>query len=75
MEGQSDEAGGGAEALTRPAVAQVVGPPRDVAALLRARGFDARVVDRTVLVRGASANEVTRALAGRPRGEVDVVTE
>jgi anti-sigma factor RsiW len=53
--------------------ASVEGPPQDVARLLRSQGFDARVVDSTVLVRDAEAEEVRRALVGRPAGPVPVI--
>ncbi len=55
------------------AAASVEGPPREVARLLRRQGFDARVVDSTVLVRDAEAEEVRRALVGRPAGPVPVI--
>ena len=55
------------------AAASVEGPPREVARLLRRQGFDARVVDSTVLVQDAEAEEVRRALVGRPAGPVPVI--
>lgn len=79
--GQDAEGGAAPEAATtdmralsdiEPA-ASVEGPPRDVARLLRRQGFDARVVDSTVLVRDAEAEEVRRALVGRPAGPVPVI--
>lgn len=55
-----------------PVVATVVGPAQEVAALLRERGLDARVVDGSVEVTGADAEEVKRALGQRPAGDVPV---
>jgi anti-sigma factor RsiW len=55
------------------AAASVEGPPREVARLLRRQGFDAQVVDSTVLVQDAEAEEVRRALVGRPAGPVPVI--
>jgi anti-sigma factor RsiW len=60
-------------ALLDNAAASVEGPPREVARLLRRQGFDARVVESTVLVRDAEAEEVRRALVGRPAGPVPVI--
>lgn len=57
------------------ALASVAGPPREVAKILRARGFDARVAGRRVVVRSANPNAVARALAGRPDGPVAIVVE
>jgi len=51
----------------------VVGPPEEVAAFLRGRGFDASVVDDTVEVRATDSAAVERALAKRPDGDVHVV--
>lgn len=59
-------------ALADDEVASVEGPPREVARALRRQGFDARVVDSTVLVQDAEAEEVRRALVGRPAGPVPV---
>jgi hypothetical protein len=50
----------------------VEGPPGEVARLLRRRGFDARVVDSTVVVRNAQPAAVLRALAPRRDGPVPV---
>jgi len=66
---------GGAEDDTRAlssALRSVQGEPREVALYLRRQGFDARVVDTTVRVRGADPDVVMRALAGRPDGPVRV---
>lgn len=60
-------------ALADDEVASVEGPPREVARALRRQGFDARVVDSTVLVQDAEAEEVRRALVGRPAGPVPVI--
>ena len=60
-------------ALSENTVASVEGPPREVARLLRRQGFDARIVDATVQVRDAEAEDVRRALAGRPAGPVPVI--
>jgi hypothetical protein len=60
----------GAEAAAVPSVA---GPPGKVAALLRTRGFDAHVEGGTVVVTGASAAAVRRALASRAGGRVRVI--
>ncbi len=56
-------------------VASVAGPSADVASLLAEEGFDARVVNGRVVVRGAEPPAVFRALAGRPRGPVRVLVE
>ena len=60
-------------ALLDNEAASVEGPPREVARMLRRQGFDARVVDSTVLVQDAEAEEVRRALVGRPAGPVPVI--
>ena len=60
-------------ALADDEVASVEGPPREVARALRRQGFDARIVDSTVLVQDAEAEEVRRALVGRPAGPVPVI--
>lgn len=69
------EAETGGQQLSGSPLTSVQGPPRAVAAALRAEGFDARVVGRTVVVRGAAPEAVRRALAGRGRGPVTVVLE
>jgi anti-sigma factor RsiW len=60
-------------ALLDNEAASVEGPPREVVRVLRRRGFDAKVVESTVLVRDAEAEEVRRALVGRPAGPVPVI--
>ena len=60
-------------ALLDNEAASVEGPPREVARMLRRQGFDARDVDSTVLVQDAEAEEVRRALVGRPAGPVPVI--
>jgi hypothetical protein len=54
------------------AVRSVAGPPREVAALLRKAGLDARVVNGAVEVTGATDQEVAEALRGREPGGVEV---
>lgn len=53
-------------------VVRVQGPPRAIVRLLRAGGFTARRVEGQVIVVGARARQVRRALADRPRGDVPV---
>ena len=67
-------AGAGADALAG-VVVSVQGPPREVAALLRQRGFAARVESGAVVVTGADPASVREALASRPRGAVEVRVE
>lgn len=78
-----DAAGGGAESgaedsstaalEAQPApVREVAGPADDVVALLEEAGFEARAVEGQVEVTGATADEVTRALADRVDGPVPV---
>jgi hypothetical protein len=69
---EAEEGGGAEEPLARTAVREVRGPAREVARLLREEGVDARVVDGSVEVRGATVAEVERVLAGRPSGPVPV---
>ena len=54
-------------------VRSVLGPPREVVALLREKGFDASVAEGAVQVRGADPASVEQALAKRPDGDVPVV--
>jgi anti-sigma factor RsiW len=57
-------------------VRDVAGPRRDVVAQLRRQGLDVRVVGpRSVVVVGATAEEVERALRGRAPGRVRVAVE
>ena len=51
----------------------VVGPADQVAAELRSKGIDARVVNGRVEVRKATRQEVDRALADRRSGRVEIV--
>ena len=51
---------------------EVAGPADDVVALLEEAGFEARAVEGQVEVTGATADEVTRALADRVDGPVPV---
>jgi hypothetical protein len=53
-------------------VRSVAGPAEEVAEALRARGFDAEVVDGAVEVTGASWTEVEEALQEREDGDVEV---
>ena len=71
--GQEESASTDMRALSDNEVTSVEGPPREVARALRRQGFDARVVDATVQVRDAEAEEVRRALVGRPAGPVPVI--
>ena len=77
-ERKADEGGGeesDGSALAGAVVAMVQGPPSDVAAFLESRGYDARVADGRVIVRGADPADVDRALTGRPRGSVEVLVQ
>ena len=71
---EAREEGAGADALAG-VVVSVQGPPREVAALLRQRGFAARVESGAVVVTGADPASVREALASRPRGAVEVRVE
>lgn len=74
VEDQGSAASGGAEAATAPFRAALkAGPPSDVAAELRSKGFDARVVGNHVEVRNATRKQVAHALAGRAAGSVEIV--
>ncbi len=83
---QADEGAGGGDTLDQEldaptlaeegmAVASVAGPPRQVAAFLKSRGLDARVVGRRVVVRASDPDAVARELAARPGGPIQVVVE
>jgi anti-sigma factor RsiW len=83
-EGTDDAGGGGAQAAPEDrsalgaaaGVASVRGPAREVAALLRRRGFEARVGGRDlVIVRDAPRAAVAGALEGRRQGGVVVIVE
>jgi hypothetical protein len=54
-------------------VESVAGPPDDVVRLLQDEGLDARREGRTVVVSGATVEQVERALADRSPGAVRVV--
>jgi anti-sigma factor RsiW len=74
----ADSAEGGAEeeapqAFSATTVRSVAGPPREVAQLLQAKGFEARRVDDRVEVSGATPQQVEVALADRPNGAVEVI--
>jgi anti-sigma factor RsiW len=68
---QNGSEGGGAEALAPFRTVQ--GPADAVAAELRAKGIDARVVGQRVGVRHATRAEVDRALGKRRPGGVEIV--
>ena len=71
----AEDSGGGEAAPEAPAeqpAASVAGTPRTVAQALRRDGFDARVTDGRVIVRGASPEAVQESLADRSRGSVQV---
>jgi len=51
----------------------VAGPASEVAAALRRKGIDARVVDGHVEVRGATKDEVDQALGLRKAGDVEII--
>jgi anti-sigma factor RsiW len=63
QQGAPESAGGVLD--TQAARLRAGGPATDVADSLRAKGFDARVVGRRVVVRDATRAEVKRALASR----------
>jgi hypothetical protein len=73
----SEAAGGGQEApedrATKDALLNAAGPASDVAAELRAEGFDAEVVNDHVEVRNATRAEVRKALQGRRDGRIRIV--
>ena len=80
-EGAGQDAGAAPEAATTTdssrvlfleEVASVQGPARDVARLLRRKGFTASVVDGAVEVEDGNKTAVRRALVGRPAGPVPV---
>ena len=60
------------DAAKAPAL-RTKGPAREVARLLRAKGFDARVRHGRVQVSGSTAAKVEAALAGRPSGSTAVI--
>ena len=70
-EGASRDKGQSAEPLLK--AASVAGSPATVARRLRSDGFDARAVDGRVIVRGATAAEVRKALEALDTGPVRVV--
>jgi hypothetical protein len=73
--GAAENSGGGQGVLEPSAdepVASVGGTPRTVARALRRDGFDARVADGRVIVRGAAAEAVQGSLSDRKPGPVDV---
>jgi anti-sigma factor RsiW len=51
----------------------VAGPASQVAAELRAKGIDAKVVDDHVEVRGATKEEIDKALGRRKSGDVEII--
>ena len=55
------------------ALKSVAGPASEVAAALRNKGIDARVVDGHVEVRGATKDEVDQALGLRKAGDVEII--
>ncbi len=69
--GASTDKGQSAEPLLR--ADSVAGSPATVARRLRSDGFDARAVDGRVIVRGATAAEVRKALETLDTGPVRVV--
>ena len=69
--GASTEKGQSAGPLLR--ADSVAGSPATVARRLRSDGFDARAVDGRVIVRGATAAEVRKALETLDTGPVRVV--
>jgi len=71
-EDEEGEAGGAEAATAEEPVASVEGPPARVAAFLRRSGYEARVEGETVVVAGADATRLTRALAELRPGPVDV---
>lgn len=73
LEGAQEDAGAAPEASpARTAAATVEGPAREVVRVLREAGFTAKRVQGGVEVTGATAQDVTDALAGRPAGRVQV---
>jgi anti-sigma factor RsiW len=55
------------------ALKSVAGPASEVAAALRNKGIDARVVDGHVEVRGATKDEIDQALGRRKAGDVEII--
>jgi len=55
------------------ALKSVAGPASEVAAALRRKGIDARVVDGHVEVRGATKDEIDQALGRRKAGDVEII--
>jgi hypothetical protein len=55
------------------ALKSVAGPASQVAAELRAKGIDAKVVDGHVEVRGATKKEIDQALGPRKAGDVEII--
>lgn len=86
-QGEASDAGGGGEAAPTEGAStekgqsagpllradSVAGSPATVARRLRSDGFDARAVDGRVIVRGATAAEVRKALEALDTGPVRVV--
>ena len=72
-EGGGAETAPGAAPTDEAAVRSVAGPPEEVVRLLRAIGLDARREGSTVVVSGATSEQVERALADRSPGVVRVV--
>jgi anti-sigma factor RsiW len=70
QESAGDEAPAAEAGVT---VESVAGPPEDVVRLLQDEGLDARREGRTVVVSGATVEQVERALADRSPGAVRVV--
>jgi hypothetical protein len=67
-------AGGANETLdqARQPAFQVDGPAREVVGILREAGLEAKAVEGSVEVRGATHAELEQALEGRQSGDVDV---
>ena len=55
------------------ALKSVASPASEVAAALRNKGIDARVVDGHVEVRGATKDEIDQALGRRKAGDVEII--
>jgi hypothetical protein len=72
---QDSAEGGGAERATPTPILEVEGPAREVARELRAKGFDARVLSGSVVVKDADEGDVEVALRDRPLGAVAVFIE
>jgi anti-sigma factor RsiW len=71
MESSNDDSG--ARVTGAAPLASVVGPAAEVAAQLRSKGIDARVVEGRVEVRGATKREVEKALGRRKAGDVEII--